>query len=237
MMLDAPRASKMRGSWLLALAAGALAISAVCLRKATSNGSPGLSATEQVQDMGQLHQGQIVDARFELVNSGKETLKLLRVSTSCGCTVSDFSDERTLTPGGRTVVTLHWNTRNTRDSASTSASVIYEHEDGSAEALVLRLLGSVVPDFYIEPNRLVFDRKPGSKQVVRFRPGGQPNIGVNSAYCTQRAFEAKLANRSSVEVSFDPRKWHDDITSVQLVVATNSPNEQMSIIPITVRAN
>jgi hypothetical protein len=49
-------------------------------------------------DFGEAVEGEIVKARFELTNTGKEPLKILDVRPSCGCTVADYSKE-TIAPG------------------------------------------------------------------------------------------------------------------------------------------
>jgi hypothetical protein len=48
---------------------------------------------EFVYDFGEVVQGEIVKARFELKNTGKVQLKIFSAKPTCGCTVADYSQD------------------------------------------------------------------------------------------------------------------------------------------------
>ena len=72
----------------------------------------GESTTMEVQtlfDFGQVKQGEIVKAKFEITNTGDLPLNIVRVEPSCGCTVADFTKEPIL-PGKKGWVSAQVNT-------------------------------------------------------------------------------------------------------------------------------
>lgn len=72
----------------------------------------GESTTMEVKtlfDFGQVKQGEIVKAKFEVTNTGNVPLNIVRVEPSCGCTVADFTKEPIL-PGEKGWVNAQVNT-------------------------------------------------------------------------------------------------------------------------------
>jgi hypothetical protein len=59
-------------------------------------------------DFGRIPQGKPVYYNFEVVNTGKEPMKLDNVSASCGCTTPEWSREA-IAPGSKTVIRVGYN--------------------------------------------------------------------------------------------------------------------------------
>lgn len=60
-------------------------------------------------------------------------------------------------------------------------------------------------------------------------------FAINRAWCTHRAFKAYLLpDEAKVEVSFDPTHWPEDRPKAFLRIETNSPNEPVIRIELTV---
>ena len=68
----------------------------------------GLTLKETSFDFGKIAQGRPVYHVFEIVNSGKEPLKLENVQTSCGCTTPEWSNEA-VAPGASTTIKVGYN--------------------------------------------------------------------------------------------------------------------------------
>jgi hypothetical protein len=78
-------------------------------------GAQGTSAPEEVlklkeaeHDFGQIPQGKPVYYNFEIINTGKEPLKLDDVHASCGCTTPEWSHEP-IAPGATAIIKVGYN--------------------------------------------------------------------------------------------------------------------------------
>jgi len=78
-------------------------------------GAQGTSAPDEVlklketeHDFGQIPQGKPVYYNFEIINTGKEPLKLDDVHASCGCTTPEWSHEP-IAPGATAIIKVGYN--------------------------------------------------------------------------------------------------------------------------------
>ncbi len=60
--------------------------------------------------LGRLHEGEVVERRFSLLNTGDKPLVILSVETSCGCTEVDFPKEP-LMPGQKQPFSFSFDSR------------------------------------------------------------------------------------------------------------------------------
>ena len=67
-----------------------------------------LQLKEAKYDFGKIQQHRPVTHSFEIVNKGKEPIKLDNVQASCGCTTPEWSREP-IGPGGTTVIKVGYN--------------------------------------------------------------------------------------------------------------------------------
>ena len=73
--------------------------------------APQLVFTESHHDFGKVKGGQVVDYTFKFKNTGKGTLEVTNVSTSCGCTVAHISSKK-LEPGQEGTLRIELDTKN-----------------------------------------------------------------------------------------------------------------------------
>jgi hypothetical protein len=59
----------------------------------TTTNMPAITFNETEHDFGQLIQGEKVSCVFKFTNTGKADLILVKVSTSCGCTATEYSHD------------------------------------------------------------------------------------------------------------------------------------------------
>ena len=78
-------------------------------------GAQGTSAPDEVlklketeHDFGQIPQGKPVYYNFEIINTGKEPLKLDDVHASCGCTTPEWNHEP-IAPGATAIIKVGYN--------------------------------------------------------------------------------------------------------------------------------
>ena len=75
----------------------------------TSLTEDALSLKEVEYDFGKIPQGKPVTHIFEVVNNSKDSLKIINIQASCGCTTPDWERDKVQIPGGKTKITVGYN--------------------------------------------------------------------------------------------------------------------------------
>ena len=68
-----------------------------------------LGMTETVYDFGKIPQGKPVTHIFEVINNGKDSLRISNVQASCGCTTPEWERDQVQAPGKKTKITVGYN--------------------------------------------------------------------------------------------------------------------------------
>jgi hypothetical protein len=81
---------------------------------ATANVAPTVPADvlvlkEAEFNFGKIPQGKPVTHVFELVNTGKDSLRIVNIQASCGCTTPEWERDKPIPPGGATKITVGYN--------------------------------------------------------------------------------------------------------------------------------
>ena len=64
---------------------------------------------ETEYDFGKIPQGKPVTHVFDIVNNGKDSLKIINVQASCGCTTPNWEKDKVQEPGEKTKITVGYN--------------------------------------------------------------------------------------------------------------------------------
>jgi hypothetical protein len=68
-----------------------------------------LTLMETDYNFGKIPQGKPVTHVFEVVNNGKDSLKISNVQASCGCTTPEWEKDKVVAPGEKTKITVGFN--------------------------------------------------------------------------------------------------------------------------------
>lgn len=68
-----------------------------------------LGLKETIYDFGKIPQGKPVLHLFEVVNTGKDSLRISNVQASCGCTTPEWERDKVQAPGQSTKITVGYN--------------------------------------------------------------------------------------------------------------------------------
>lgn len=68
-----------------------------------------LTLKETEYNFGKIPQGKPVTHVFEVMNQGKDSLKISNVQASCGCTTPVWEKDKAIAPGGNTAITVGYN--------------------------------------------------------------------------------------------------------------------------------
>ncbi|MEI7736041.1 MAG: DUF1573 domain-containing protein [Ferruginibacter sp.] len=91
----------------ISLAFGAQAQEAVT---AVPAAAPETLVLKEVEfNFGKIPQGKPVHHVFEMVNTGKDSLRIINIQASCGCTTPEWDRDKAIAPGASTKITVGFN--------------------------------------------------------------------------------------------------------------------------------
>ena len=104
---------------------------------ATATGAR-IEVPERIKDFGEVVSGTLLEHDFVIRNSGTETLEILKLRPSCGCTAAVLGDgNKRIPPGGSTTVRVSY----TAKGAVEFENIVTVMHNGSGEAPELRIIG------------------------------------------------------------------------------------------------
>lgn len=189
-----------------------------------------------VQQMGAVRQGTTTDVRFELHNRTGKAIEILNVGTTCGCTTSHLSS-KTIEPGERAHLTLHYSSGESRDAVSAKAIVMWRSDGDGPRPLIVEAAGTIDPDYNISPSRLVFDEGQRATKRLAISPRHLDHLNVLKAVCDKRFFASQVAGDDGewcVDVTFDPAEYYPDAGPAHVNVYTDSVRQRVASIPLDV---
>ena len=68
-----------------------------------------LTLKERTFDFGKIPQGRPVKHVFDVTNNGTDSLKIVNVQASCGCTTPEWEKDKVIMPGKTTIITVGYN--------------------------------------------------------------------------------------------------------------------------------
>jgi hypothetical protein len=94
-----------------------------------------LTLTETQYDFGKIPQGRPVSHVFEVINSGKDTLRIMNVQASCGCTTPQWERGKKDAPGERTQIIIGYNAAS---EGSFSKTITIMYNDTKTKVLTIK---------------------------------------------------------------------------------------------------
>lgn len=147
----------------------------VCLFASLAFAAPVLQVENPRFDFGEVFQGERVRHVFEFVNQGDETLKIDRISSSCGCTAALVS-EKSIPPGGKGELLANFDSTRFRNAVSKTIS-LYSN-DPVHPVMQFNIKGKVLEAITVVPAQIHFgtvgSEKPVSTTVLLRNQGGKP---------------------------------------------------------------
>ncbi len=130
---------------------------------------PKMVLKEQVFDFKQVYEGQILTHEFAVLNEGNDTLKILRVKTTCSCSVASYDSE--IPPGGRGKIEVKVNTQGSNGRERWGVTV-YTNDPNWKEA-VLDLRAEVRDPIVVSASSVQFsgESRVSSTRVIDIRSG------------------------------------------------------------------
>ena|GEM_PF-6385631 len=146
-------------------------------------------------DMGVCPSGNTYSHTFTLVNSGKESLEIVAVKPTCGCTVAELSTKRV--PSGGTAA-INAKIHTSGRSGAFGARIILKTDSVTYPAVLMeikgdfRLYGGTLATF---PQNIVWEEIPvgtGASRKVRVFRRGQDALNLAGASCDHVRIKVKV---------------------------------------------
>jgi hypothetical protein len=84
---------------------------------------PKISFSTDTHEFGKLVQGEKVSYAFKFTNSGKSDLRIIKVTSSCGCTVTSYP-EKPIKPGESSKIDVKFDSQNRRGYQNKTITVL-----------------------------------------------------------------------------------------------------------------
>ncbi len=103
------------------------------------NATASMSFSSMIYDFGKVEKGAPVSHNFEFSNPASESIRITKVSASCGCTVTDYTREE-VAPGAKGFVKATYNAA----KAGAFSKTVSVYHNASETPVVLTIKGEVV---------------------------------------------------------------------------------------------
>lgn len=188
---------------------------AVCvtmLLSLTAWAAPTVSVPQPDHDFGTIYQGEQVRHAFVFSNSGKDSLNIEKVSSSCGCTAA-LASAKSLAPGSSGEIQATFDS--TRFRGAISKTVYLYTNDPAQPVVQLHLKGNIQEELVIDPQQVNFGvvaPKRTVKSTVSLINKGTREISLAGLETTTPELVARLGaevippgGKVAVELTLTPK--------------------------------
>jgi len=157
-------------------------------------------------NFGQIYKGQKVDHIYKFENRGKDTLKIKKVKTSCGCTAAILTN-KIIQPGKTGEIKTTFNSDSYSGNIKKSITVLSNDPDTPKYRLTIS--GEIIKDLIIKPENIDF----GSVFV-----GEETSMTVTIKSQTEPDFKIKKITSSKpfIDASISEEKYGEYIIKIAL---------------------
>jgi hypothetical protein len=99
-----------------------------------------ISFSEYEHDFGKVTEGEKVACTFNFTNTGKGSLNITSVTTTCGCTVAKY-DTKPISPGNNGSVEIVFDSSGKNGKQTKTITI---HSNGSKPVVLLKITGEVI---------------------------------------------------------------------------------------------
>lgn len=218
--------------WNLAGAAFCVAL----LWLSTAWAAPAVSVSQPDYDFGTIYQGEKIRHSFIFANSGKETLVVEKVSSSCGCTAA-LASAKALAPGGSGEIQATFDS--TRFRGAVSKTVYLYTNDPARPVVQLQLKGKIQEELVISPQQVDFGAvtpKRTVKSTVSLINQGRQEIRLDGLETTTPELAARLGaevvppgGKVTVELTLTPKPGQSRFSGYVLFKAAGAIRHDLRI--------
>jgi len=212
----------------------------------------GLTALDSpTHDFGEVRQNTQLRHDFVLTNNVDVPIRIVKMASSCSCTWSESNDkimEADIAPGQKIDYPLFLNTGTLQDKASGEISIIYRYQSDDPkwqgeEGLILKVSGTILPDYRIEPLDLRFGEIQAietqtAKRSFRVTPVQMETLEIIDVKPSSSLFVANILSSGKegyeIEVTFDGSSLaNSEKVHGHLVINTNSKTVPNGLVTLS----
>lgn len=174
----------------------AVAVCLAMLPSWTAWAAPTVSVPQADYDFGTIYQGEQVRHAFVFANSGKDTLVVEKVSSSCGCTAA-LASAKSLAPGATGEIQATFDS--TRFRGEISKTVYLYTNDLTQPVVQLHLKGKILEELIIDPQLVQFgtvSAKRTARATVHLINQGKRNVRLDGLETTTPELTARLGEET-----------------------------------------
>ena len=195
--------------------------------------------TEDSFDFGKIEQGEVLTHVFVFQNTGEETLKIKRVSSSCGCTAA-LVTKREVPPGEKGELRVTFNSRGLRGKVTKYVYVESDDQTQPNKKLIISAEIEVPPQPRISLDRYsadagLFLEGEEMRTRIAITNKGELELRVNCSHKDATfyskgkkiSFPLKIRAGKSreIEIRIPPRK-RKGVVREYIMIKSNDPNRQ-----------
>jgi Protein of unknown function (DUF1573) len=187
--------------------------------KPTINPVPVIKFEEETFDVGEIWEGEKASHTFTFKNDGAAILRIIKVTTSCGCTAAVLSSKE-IAPGLTGEIKATFNTKRFRGKQSKTISV--STNDSEHSTVQLKIQATVKSAAAFKPRKLQFGqvtRGEGITRIIELTPDGGP-IKITKLTVTPDIFTARVLQDEGAQT--DEKVKEDTIRPVRIEVSVSS---------------
>lgn len=214
---------------------------------------PKVSVQQMEYNFGNITQGTTVSHNFVITNNGGDTLKILQVNPSCGCTAAK-PDKSSLLPGESTNLKVDFNSSGKLGKQEKYVFVVTN--DASNRELKLKFVGNVVntntseleksPKIFFTETNHDFGTVPEGQTVdytFKFKNIGKATLEISkvntSCGCTAALISEKVlepGKEGTLKVELDTKNRSGKM-SRNITINSNDPEEPIKMLVIYADVN
>ena len=200
----------------------------------TSTQHPTIFFKDSDFNFGQIYKGQKVEHIYKFENRGKDTLKIKKVKTSCGCTAAILTAD-TIPPGETGEIKATFSSDSI--SGNINKSITVASNDPDTPNYRLTISGEIIKDLIINPEHIdfgsVFVGKKTSK-TVSIKSQTEPDFKIKKITPSKPFIDASISEEKNGEYIIKIALKHNSVIgrfSGGIYLETNSQIESTVNIP------
>ncbi len=150
-------------------------------------------------NFGQIYKHQKVEYVYKFENQGNDTLKIIKVKTSCGCTAAILTND-TIPPGETGEIKVTYSSGSS--SGNVKKTITVQSNDPNTTKFRLTISGEIISDLIIKPEYIDFGSIPAggnASETVTIKSQTKPDFKIKKITPSKPLVDATIAGKENGE--------------------------------------
>jgi hypothetical protein len=206
-----------------------------------------ISFSERKFDFGFMPKGAHVMHTFEIMNKGSDTLRIIKVSPTCGCTVTPLN-KSDIAPDDTSRLDMFFDSKKFSGNVQKKTSILSnDPRDPMIDVHFVAMVDRVHPFLAAKPFVIDgggFGVKVGSSQMVKLTNKGTDPLEVTIVSCSEPYMEARLSRNKidpgkSVDLMLKIKQYYEAVGDpwYSVTLQTSDPQRYRLTIPVKIKSS